>query len=281
MDSALLVHRLHFAFTVTFHYLFPQLTMGLALLIVVLKTAGAAPQRRNLQPGRALLGAHLRHQFRHWRGHRHSHGISVRHQLGAFLALRRRRHRANPRHGRRVRLLPGVRLPGLFLFGEKRLSPRGIGGRQSRYFSAPGFPDSSSSPPMPGCSIPSAMPWLLTVRPAHQLLGADSESLGVVAVCSQYERRRYYRLLSSWLRWARSIYCGASTPITPKCSSKSASSPAASSPFCSCFPPATARAACCPPSARHAGRHGGSLPKPARRAAGHHWPARCRRAQNR
>jgi cytochrome d ubiquinol oxidase subunit I len=38
MDSALLVHRLHFAFTVTFHYLFPQLTMGLAPLIVILKT---------------------------------------------------------------------------------------------------------------------------------------------------------------------------------------------------------------------------------------------------
>ncbi len=36
--DALTVHRLHFAFTVTFHYLFPQLTMGLALLIVVLKT---------------------------------------------------------------------------------------------------------------------------------------------------------------------------------------------------------------------------------------------------
>ncbi len=39
MDSAaLLIHRLQFAFTVTYHYLFPQLTMGLALLIVVLKT---------------------------------------------------------------------------------------------------------------------------------------------------------------------------------------------------------------------------------------------------
>ena len=36
--DALTVHRLHFAFTVTFHYLFPQLTMGLALLILVLKT---------------------------------------------------------------------------------------------------------------------------------------------------------------------------------------------------------------------------------------------------
>jgi cytochrome d ubiquinol oxidase subunit I len=38
LDSAIAVHRLHFAFTVVFHYLFPQLTMGLALLIVVLKT---------------------------------------------------------------------------------------------------------------------------------------------------------------------------------------------------------------------------------------------------
>jgi len=35
--DALFLHRLHFAFTITFHYLFPQLTMGLALLIVVLK----------------------------------------------------------------------------------------------------------------------------------------------------------------------------------------------------------------------------------------------------
>jgi cytochrome d ubiquinol oxidase subunit I len=37
MDAEI-IHRLHFAFTVTFHYLFPQLTMGLGLLIVVLKT---------------------------------------------------------------------------------------------------------------------------------------------------------------------------------------------------------------------------------------------------
>lgn len=36
--SSELIHRLQFAFTVTYHYLFPQLTMGLALLIVVLKS---------------------------------------------------------------------------------------------------------------------------------------------------------------------------------------------------------------------------------------------------
>jgi cytochrome d ubiquinol oxidase subunit I len=36
--DALTLHRIHFAFTITYHYLFPQLTMGLALLIVALKT---------------------------------------------------------------------------------------------------------------------------------------------------------------------------------------------------------------------------------------------------
>jgi cytochrome d ubiquinol oxidase subunit I len=38
MEDALALHRFHFAFTVTFHYIFPQLTMGLALLILILKT---------------------------------------------------------------------------------------------------------------------------------------------------------------------------------------------------------------------------------------------------
>jgi cytochrome d ubiquinol oxidase subunit I len=38
MEDALTIHRLHFAFTITFHCIFPQLTMGLALLIFILKT---------------------------------------------------------------------------------------------------------------------------------------------------------------------------------------------------------------------------------------------------
>jgi cytochrome d ubiquinol oxidase subunit I len=40
MSDALFWHRLQFAFTVVYHYLFPQLTMGLALLIVVMKGLG-------------------------------------------------------------------------------------------------------------------------------------------------------------------------------------------------------------------------------------------------
>ena len=38
MDDPTFLSRLQFAFTIGFHYLFPQLTMGLALLLVVLKT---------------------------------------------------------------------------------------------------------------------------------------------------------------------------------------------------------------------------------------------------
>jgi len=40
--DAVFWHRLQFAFTITYHYLFPQLTMGLALLIVIMKSLALA-----------------------------------------------------------------------------------------------------------------------------------------------------------------------------------------------------------------------------------------------
>ncbi len=40
MGEPLVWHRLQFAFTIVFHYLFPQLTMGLALLVCVMKGIG-------------------------------------------------------------------------------------------------------------------------------------------------------------------------------------------------------------------------------------------------
>ncbi|HEY4085889.1 MAG TPA: cytochrome ubiquinol oxidase subunit I [Bryobacteraceae bacterium] len=43
--DALILDRIQFAFTITFHYLFPQLTMGLALLILILKTIGIRQNR--------------------------------------------------------------------------------------------------------------------------------------------------------------------------------------------------------------------------------------------
>jgi cytochrome bd ubiquinol oxidase subunit I len=38
MDTSLIAPRVQFAFTVMFHYLFPVLTMGLGVLVAVLKT---------------------------------------------------------------------------------------------------------------------------------------------------------------------------------------------------------------------------------------------------
>ena len=52
-EDPLLWHRLQFAFTIVYHYLFPQLTMGLALLIVVMLVwpGGLASLRRRRRRG--------------------------------------------------------------------------------------------------------------------------------------------------------------------------------------------------------------------------------------
>jgi cytochrome bd ubiquinol oxidase subunit I len=124
MDSALLVHRLHFAFTITFHYLFPQLTMGLAPLIVILKTLGL---RRNdeiyNQAARfwarifginflfgVVTGIPMEFQFGTNWSHfsRFAGGV-----IGQTLAM----------EGMFAFFLESAFL-GLFLYGEKRLSPR-------------------------------------------------------------------------------------------------------------------------------------------------------------
>ena len=51
MSDPLFWHRLQFGFTITYHYIFPQLTMGLALLIVVMKIV--ALRSRNAAWGQA------------------------------------------------------------------------------------------------------------------------------------------------------------------------------------------------------------------------------------
>jgi cytochrome bd ubiquinol oxidase subunit I len=124
MGNALLVHRLQFAFTATFHYLFPQLTMGLALLIVVLKTIGL----RRIDPvyheaarfwGKifgisfvmgVVTGIPMEFQFGTNWSHfsRFAGGV-----IGQTLAM----------EGMFAFFLESAFL-GLFLFGENRLSPK-------------------------------------------------------------------------------------------------------------------------------------------------------------
>ncbi len=124
MDSALLVHRLQFAFTATFHYLFPQLTMGLALLILVLKTIGLVRSDPvynesarfwgrifgiNFVVG-VVTGIPLEFEFgTNWSHFSHVAGGVI----GQTLAM----------EGMFAFFLESAFL-GLFLYGEKRLSPR-------------------------------------------------------------------------------------------------------------------------------------------------------------
>ncbi len=124
MDNALLVHRLHFAFTVTFHYLFPQLTMGLAPLIVVLKTM-ALRKRDPFYNNAArfwakifgiafvigvVTGIPMEFQFGTNWSHFSKFAGGV---IGQTLAM----------EGMFAFFLESAFL-GLFLYGEKRLSPR-------------------------------------------------------------------------------------------------------------------------------------------------------------
>ena len=125
MLDALFWHRLHFGFTITFHYLFPQLTMGLALLIVLLKWKGYR-SGSNLHDDAArfwarifgisflvgvVTGIPMEFQFgTNWsRFSQFAGGV-----IGQTLAM----------EGMFAFFLESTFL-GLFLYGEKRLSPRG------------------------------------------------------------------------------------------------------------------------------------------------------------
>ncbi len=123
--DALALHRFHFAFTITYHYLFPQLTMGLALLIVILKTKG-------LREG----GEHFNRSARFWAKIFAINfamgvvtGIPMEFQFGTNWAPFSKA--AGGVIGQTL-AMEGVfsfflesTFLGLFLFGEKRLGPRG------------------------------------------------------------------------------------------------------------------------------------------------------------
>jgi cytochrome bd ubiquinol oxidase subunit I len=125
MADDLLWHRIQFAFTITYHYLFPQLTMGLALIIVVLKVMALRKgDERYNEVARfwarifglnfvmgVVTGIPLEFQFgTNWARFSNYAGEVI----GQTLAL----------EGVFAFILESAFL-GLFLFGEKRLGPRG------------------------------------------------------------------------------------------------------------------------------------------------------------
>ena len=121
-------NRLQFAFTITYHYLFPQLTMGLALLIVILKALALRTKSDTKKPiyeGLArfwakifginfavgvVTGIPMEFQFgTNWARFSNYSGSVI----GITLAM----------EGMFAFIAESAFL-GLFLFGEKRLSPR-------------------------------------------------------------------------------------------------------------------------------------------------------------
>ena len=124
MDG-LTMHRWHFAFTITYHYIFPQLTMGLALLIVLLKTlalrTGAEHYNRSARFWAKIFGINF--------GMGVVTGIPMEFQFGTNWA--RFSEAAGGVIGQTL-AMEGVfsfflesTFLGLLLHGEKRLGPRG------------------------------------------------------------------------------------------------------------------------------------------------------------
>lgn len=99
MNDAVLMHRLHFGFTVTFHYLFPQLTMRLAPLIVLLKTIYLRTDNLPYDRAARFLGQDFWYQLRYGRRHWNSDGVSVRDELVALLQTNGRCHRTTAPDG--------------------------------------------------------------------------------------------------------------------------------------------------------------------------------------
>ncbi len=123
--DALAWHRIQFAFTITYHYLFPQLTMGLALLIVIMKALALRRRDSRWDDLARFWGRVFAINF----GLGVVTGIPMEFQFGTNWA------RFSDTAGGVVGLtlaLEGLfaffaesAFLGLFLFGEKRLGPRG------------------------------------------------------------------------------------------------------------------------------------------------------------
>jgi cytochrome bd ubiquinol oxidase subunit I len=125
MTDALLWHRIQFTFTLTYHYLFPQLTMGLALLIVVFKFLALRLRDESYNEVARFWGRIFALNF----AMGVVTGIPMEFQFGTNWS---RFSRFSGEVIGQALAMEGVfafflesTLLGLFLFGERRLGPRG------------------------------------------------------------------------------------------------------------------------------------------------------------
>jgi cytochrome d ubiquinol oxidase subunit I len=124
MTDALVWHRLQFAFSITFHYLFPQLTMGLALFIVLFKSLALKRRDASYNEVARFWGRIFALNF----AIGVVTGIPMEFQFGTNWS---RFSRYSGEVVAQALAMEGVfafflesTLLGLFLFGERRLGPR-------------------------------------------------------------------------------------------------------------------------------------------------------------
>ena len=196
--DALTIHRLHFAFTVTFHYIFPAADHGPGAAAGRAEDHGAANRQTSITISAARFWARI---FAINFAMGVVTGIPMEFQFGTNWA--RFSKAAGGVIGQTL-AMEGVfsfflesSFPGPVSVRREAARTEGALARGLLWFSwARGFPDSSSSRPTPGCSIR----WATRSgphgrNPAVELLGTAAESVAALAVPAQHDRRGGHRQL--------------------------------------------------------------------------------------
>ena len=150
--DAVLLARIQFAFTISFHIIFPSFTIGLAGLHRHAARALADDGRGAPAPPGALLDQDLRRLLRHGRRVGDRAVLPVRHQLEPLLGRGRQRARAAARLRGADRVLPRGDVPRHHAVRlDARVAQPARDSPPSSSPSAPRSRRSGSSPPTAGC----------------------------------------------------------------------------------------------------------------------------------
>jgi cytochrome d ubiquinol oxidase subunit I len=122
--DALILARIQFAANISFHILFPTITIALGWVLLFFKLRFNATRDESWMDAYKLLGEGLRPHLRAGRRLRHHDVLPVRHELAGLHEHGRQRRgpaaRLRGPHG----LLPGASFLGIMLFGYNRVSNR-------------------------------------------------------------------------------------------------------------------------------------------------------------
>ena len=185
MSDGLLWHRFQFAFTVTYHYLFPQLTMGLALLIVVIKALALRRAEGVTTTSRGSGGGSSR-SISPWASSRASRWSSSSGRTGPASPATPAGSSARPSRWRGCSpSSPSPRSSVCSCSARSGSARGGISWRPWRCSWARGSRATSSSPPTRSCSTRSATDGRRRSAPGD-ISGLPSQPVGALGVRAQH-----------------------------------------------------------------------------------------------